>query len=289
MSSEEKVDLAQKAKERGIDPRLVAAGIATPAQAPTWDVPVLDVDLPSRGKVYPVESNLHNREKVEIRGMTAKEEDILTSRSLIRQGKAMSMLLKNCIMDKSINPDEMLSGDRNAILVAIRMSGYGQEYNTKIECPECDEAYEHEFDVAAVSKVVELTQEPDELGKNIFSFKLPVSKKLVKFKLLNGAEDRELTTAMDRSRKALGVGAPESNVTMRLHHQIVSIDGSADKKLIKRFVDTMPAMDSRALRVHIAETAPGLEMKSFVMCPACGEESEVEMPIGPEFFWPDIG
>lgn len=287
--SDEKVELKKKLQERGIDPRLADIGAAkSPDSAPTWDVPVHDVELPSGGLVYPIESNLHQKEIIEIRSMTAKEEDILTSRSLLKQGKAMSMLIQNCMIDKSVDPDEMLIGDRNALLVAIRMSGYGQGYDCKVECPECEEETEQNFDIAAISTVKALGAVPIEQGKNLFSFELPMSKVPVTFKLLTGAEDKELSATADRMRKLQGVGAPTSNVTLRLFHQIVSIGSDHDRASIKRKVETMVAGDARALREYIGKVEPGLEMKASMQCAACGEESEVEVPIGPDFFWPDI-
>jgi len=259
------------------------------AQQPAalWDVPVNDVKLPSRGKIYPPESALHNRETVEVRSMTAREEDILTSRVLLRQGKAMSMLLRNCIVDKSIDPDEMIVGDRNAVLVSIRVSGYGPGYETKIECPECNEGFEHNFDLSNIP-VAPLEAEPEVPGLNQFTFTLPMSKKSVRFKLLTGAQERELSTIQERSKKAHGIGAMENNVTLRIFHQVVSIDGEADRGKLQRLVMTMPAGDSRALRKYIDKLSPGLDMTSFVTCPGCGTESEVDMPIGAEFFWPGI-
>ena len=154
MPDNEKVNLKRQLEERGIDPRLAEVGVVkAPDAAVTWDVPVLDVDLPSRGSVYPVESNLHGKEALEIRSMTAKEEDILTSRSLLKQGKAMTMLLQSCMLDKSIDPDEMLVGDRNSILVAIRMSGYGQGYACSVDCPLCAESFDEEFDTCLQYKI----------------------------------------------------------------------------------------------------------------------------------------
>lgn len=287
MSDNEKVDLTKKLQERGIDPRM-ASIVKAPDVAPTWDVPVHHVDLPSRGLVYPVESNLHGKETIEIRSMTAKEEDILTSRSLLRQGKAMSMLLQNCMIDKSIDPDEMLVGDRNSLLVAIRMSGYGQGYDCEVDCPVCSESFEHDFDIEAASTVKELGAEPAEAGLNLFAFTLPMSKVDVTFKLLTGAEDKDLNTAAERMKKANGVGAPTSNITLRLFHHVQSIGADHDRVSIKRKIDTMLAGDAKALRTHIDKVQPGLDIKSHITCPSCGEESEVEVPIGPDFFWPDM-
>lgn len=286
MSDNEKVDLTKKLQERGIDPRM-AVMVKQPDAATTWDVPVHDVELPSRGLVYPVESSLYGKRAIEIRSMTAKEEDILTSRSLLKQGKAMTMLLQNCIIDKSIDPEEMLVGDRNSLLVAIRLSGYGQGYNCEVDCPSCDHTFEQEFDIEKASTVKELGAKPVEEGGDVFAFTLPMSKVPITFKLLTGAEDKDLNVAADRMKKSNGAGAPTSNVTLRLFHHIVSIGPDHDRVSIKRKVDTMLAGDAMAIRNHIGKIEPGLDIKAHIICASCGEESEVEVPIGPDFFWPD--
>jgi hypothetical protein len=221
--------------------------------------------------------------------MTAQEENILTSRALLKKGSAMSALLSNCISDKSIDPDEMIVGDRNALLVNIRISGYGPSYETEIQCPQCDEQWEHEFDISQIMKVKPLGVDPDVPGENIFSFVLPVSKRRCTFRLLTGRDDRELTQIQEKMKKTLGPGAPEPGVTLRLQQHLVSIDGDSDRSHIHRLVETMIAGDARALRKHIDTMSPGLDLVQSIECPSCGESSEVDMPIGAEFFWPDIG
>jgi hypothetical protein len=250
-----------------------------------YNVPVQTVALPSQGKTYPAESPLHGLKNVEIRSMTARDEDILTSRALLKQGKAISSLLKNCLMDKSIDPDGMLVGDRNAILVALRASGYGREYETKVECPSCEEEFESSFDLGSM-EVIPLKAEPVTSGDNLFAFALPMSKQEVTFRLLTGNDERELTKHLEKLKKARGIGAVEEGVTLRLFYQIVSLAGETDKAKLSRMIKNMIAGDSRALRSHISKISPGLDLKGNVECLSCGEESEVEMPMGVDFFWP---
>ena len=102
-----------------------------------WEVPVEVVPLPSQGRVYPAGSPLRGRETVEIKAMTANEEDILMSPALIKQGKVLDKLMSSCLIDKSIDPQELLSGDRNALMIAIRITGYGSDYTVKTTCPNC--------------------------------------------------------------------------------------------------------------------------------------------------------
>ena len=289
--TQEKVDLSggvpSAEEQRALHGRQMAMAAATGAEDEI-QVPVASVAIPSRGRIYPVDSPLHNRGEIDIKSMTAREEDILTSMPLLRQGRAMSALLRSCIIDKSVDPEEMLVGDRNAVLIAIRVSGYGAEYEGKLDCPSCDESFEHTFGLGHVP-MKHLEVEPVEEGRNLFYFELPVLKKRIVFKLLTGAEERELNTLQDRSKKARGAGAQESNVTMRLLHQIVSIGGVNDRQKLAKMVRNMPARDSLELRKYIDRISPGVELKDHVTCPSCGEESEVDVPFGADFFWPELG
>lgn len=251
---------------------------------PAYAPPAASVPLPSLGKVYPVGSSLAGKSRLEIKAMTAREEDILTSRGLLRTGTALDALLRSCIIDRSVDIGSMLVGDRNAVLVAIRITGYGQEYKVQVDCPACGEKVKHEFDLSQIP-IKQLSVDPRAPGTNEFVFNLPVSKADVVFKLLSGADEKELGVIIDRSRKMSGGGA-ESLVTTRLVQQVISIGGETDPNKLALMVRNMPARDSRALRFHIDRMSPGLNMTQLFRCTACGEESEVDVPMGTEFFWP---
>lgn len=246
------------------------------------EVPSDVIPLPSRGKVYPAGSPLCNLESLEIRAMTARDEDILTSRALLKQGKAIDALLRSCIVDKTIDVDSMLTGDRNAALVGIRMTGYGAEYKVKTACSKCDAVSPYEFDLSQIPLKM-LEADPIEPLSNSFMFKLPMSKKTVVFRLSTGADERRVADDLEMMRKR---GGTDSMVTTRLHSQIISIDGETDRTKLMSLVQTMPARDSRDLRKHIDNVSPGITMRQEVTCPECDESSEVDVPMGTEFFWP---
>jgi len=269
--------------------KLDLSKLPTPAQQVTDmsapnSVPTELIPLPSRGKVYPPESPLANLEALEIRAMTAKDEDILTSRALLKQGKAIDALLRNCIVNKALDIDSMLTGDRNAVLVGIRMTGYGPEYKVKTQCPKCEEFAEQEFNLSTIPLKM-LDADPLEPNTNRFLFTLPLSKKHVEFRLPTGADDRAISDALDKMRKKSGAGS-ENLVTGRLHHQIVSIDGEDDRNKLLQLVRNMSARDSRDLRKFMDNISPGIEMKQTVTCGECSESCEVDVPMGTEFFWP---
>ena len=249
-----------------------------------YEVPVESVPLPSKGVVYPADSPLHGQETVEIRAMTAKEEDILTSRALIKKGTVITHLIQSCLVNKQIDVNEMLVGDRNAIMTALRVTGYGSEYKAEVDCPACGERSKQDFLLTDLP-LKRLENAPMAPGANLFQFDLPVTKKTVHFKYLTGKDEQEITILMERKKKQ---GLQSDNlVTTRLSHAIVAIDGIKDKGKINTFIRNMPARDSLALRKHIDSSEPGLEMKTWMDCPHCMESSEVRLPMGASFFWPD--
>lgn len=248
-------------------------------------VPIEMIPLPSQGKVYPPDSPLHSKVSIDIKSMTAKEEDILSSRALMKKGTVIDELLRSCIHTPGINVDEMLAGDRNAVMVGIRITGYGREYSAQIQCQGCSEKIEAEFDLASLS-IKRLDIEPCVTSSNLFEFSLPRSGKKVVFKFLTGADERDLLQEAERRKKVVGLTV-ESNVTGKLLRSIVSIDGVTDRNRISAFVRSMPAADSRALRKYMDSNEPGIDMTTGTVCPLCGEHQEVEMPIGVRFFWPD--
>tara|TARA_R110000851_G_scaffold266399_1_gene418841 strand:+ start:557 stop:1426 length:870 start_codon:yes stop_codon:yes gene_type:complete len=242
------------------------------------------VPLPSQGRVYPVTSALYNKTEIEVRYLTAADEDILTSRSLLRSGKALDYLLDNCLIDKSIKTSELISGDKNAILTFLRVTGYGAEYKTEIDCPSCATQLKHAFDLSKLDMKT-LDIDPVIEGENKFIFKTPTGTDL-EFKFLNSEEDKVISDAQEKIKKI--TNSPlDTNVTTRLKTQIVSVNGSSDGGYIADYVDAMPVRDSRALRTYIEEHDPDLIMKQDYSCSHCGYEGEVEIPISISFFWPD--
>ncbi len=126
--------------------RTAAATDAVAATAPTtpaapaslsYVTPTEFVELPSRGKFYSTDHPLHNKEVIEMRYMTAKDEDILTSPALLKNGVAIDRLIENLIVDKNVTANSLLLGDKNAVILAARISGYGEQYEVNVTCPAC--------------------------------------------------------------------------------------------------------------------------------------------------------
>jgi len=248
------------------------------------DIPVQVVPLPSAGKIYPAGHALHNKDRVEFRAMTAREEDILMSRAYIKKGTVITELIKSCLTNKNIDVNKMVSGDRNALMIAIRTSGYGSEYKPNFTCPVC--AVQSNLDIELETlgiKILEL--EPASPFENLFYFTLPVSKKNIGFRFLTGEEEEKILKTLEIKNKK---GIQNNNiVTTRLLSSITEIDGVTDRGQIGRFVQFMPARDSLALRSFIDKNEPGVDMLVEFSCLSCDHVADISMPMGPEFFWPD--
>lgn len=251
-----------------------------------WEVPVESVPVPSEGKVYPPGTPLHGKTILNIKAMTAQEEDILSSRALIQQGTVIAHLIQSCLVDDGVEVDDLLLGDRNALMVSVRITGYGSRYDAESSCPECGEKSKQSYNLTDL-EIQRLTLDPVNSGENLFSFDLPVTKKNVHFRFTTGKDERERSVIADRKRKMLPGKKVDSLVTSRLEQSIVSIDGVTDQNKINHFVKNMPALDSRRLRSFIDKHEPGIDMSVWMNCPHCGESSRVSLPIGSNFFWPD--
>ena len=249
-----------------------------------FSVPRDYVMLPSKGRIYPPDSPLHNLEEIEVRHLTAADEDILTSRALLRSGKAIDTMLSNVLLNKSININDFISGDKNAILTFLRITGYGPDYDVEVDCPECNETIKHQFDLTKLTMRF-LDVDPISAGQNRFEFILPSGIR-IEFKLLNSAEDQKIADEQEKLKRT--TNSPlEKNVTTKYKHQIISVDDKEDQTFINNFVDTMNLRDSRAFRTYLEEVEPDVDMKQDFKCRMCGHSEEVEIPVTVGFFWPE--
>jgi len=247
-------------------------------------VPCDFVMLPSKGRIYPPESPLHNLEELEVRHLTAADEDILTSRSLLRSGTALDTLLDNVIVNKSIKSEELISGDKNAIMTFLRITGYGPEYKVEITCPDCDADVTTEFDLTKLNMKM-LDTEPVVEGVNRFNFTMP-SGTVIEFKFLTSKEEKLISDEQDKLKKM--TNSPlDHNITTRLRYQIISVNGNEDKGYINKFIGVMNVRDSRAFRKYFDDVEPDMIMKQEFSCVQCGHRGEVDIPVTVSFFWPD--
>tara|TARA_B100000700_G_scaffold325774_1_gene435454 strand:+ start:539 stop:1396 length:858 start_codon:yes stop_codon:yes gene_type:complete len=272
----------------GADAPLSNVPMDTTSQPLSFSVPTEHVELPSGGKYYPENHPLHNAETIEIKYMTAKEEDILTSPSLLKKGLTIERLLRSIILDKSIDPQNLLSGDRNAILVAARITGYGEEYAAKLTCPSCYTPNDWAVDLSAVMDSSRTTFEdsPYNITANedgTFVINLPKTDLNVTVKLLTGRDEKMIASAIEKRKKHK---LDESQLTEQLKQMIVAVNGRENPAEIDQFINFVPAFDSKYLRNAYAALVPNINMKHDFTCSACDYNDEVEVPLTAEFFWP---
>ena len=245
------------------------------------------VEIPSRGEFYPEGHPLHGVDTVEIRHMTAKDEDILTSKTLLKKGLALDRMIKNLMVDKRIDIDSLLIGDKNAIIVSARKSGYGADYATNVNCPSCGATNHTVFDLEEVelSDVTMYQELPSvERDGNYFNIELPRSNCTVKVRLLTGVDEQRIQRNQ-RMAKKNGVNT-EPTLTGQFRNFIIAVNGDTTQRTITSFIDNMPAADSRFLRSVYKSITPNVDMNMSFECDSCTYDSVMEVPFTADFFWP---
>jgi len=243
------------------------------------------VPLPSKGLVYPKDHPLSSG-TVEIKYMTAKDEDILTNNNLLKSGRALDVLYKSLLVGngegKAVNIDEMISGDKSAVMLATRLLGYGSEYNITLK-DDRGEDFPHTVDLNDLTvKEVDYSIYNND---RFLEYKLPISKITVKFKLRTSKEDDELAKENVRLQKV----GKNASTTTTLKHSIVEVDGNDDKEFINKFIDNeLLAKDSLSLRRYMVEVTPDYKLTVFIDRPDKGIQAELPLPIDTSFFWPRL-
>ena len=237
------------------------------------------IDLPSEGRLYPKEHPCSDG-KIEIKYMTAKEEDILTSQNLIKKGVVIDRLMDSLILTPGVKSDDLILGDKNAVMVAARILAYGPEYVCDVVNPNTSETINHTFNLADCP----FKKLPEGITENKFKVDLPISKKKVTFKLLTGKEEVMINEELKASEKINAEVKPE--LTTRLRHTITSVDGDDSQATINGFVQNLLARDSMYLRKEIQKNSPDIELEQEIDIE--GESVKVNIPMTVGFFWPDI-
>lgn len=257
-------------------------------------LPTEFVELPSKGRFYKEGHPLRNKDTIEIKQMTAKEEDILTSQSLLKQGVAIDRFLQSIIVDNSIDIGSLIVGDKNAIIIASRTSGYGDTYETSVTCPACGTPSDVPvsltdskrptsgyIDTESLEPLEGVTG-PNALGN--YCITVPVTKAVFEVKIMDGNSEKDFVKRVEtRKKKKQG----EALLTDQFKVYTVSISGVTDLRQIYKFIDQLPVKDSRFLRNTYAKIVPNMDLKYDFFCTECTHEQEVSVPITAQFFWPD--
>lgn len=247
-----------------------------------YKFPVETIDLPSGGKLYPEGHPLRNG-KVDVKYMTAKEEDILTSTNLIQKGMVIDKLMESLIVTPGAKPDDFIIGDLNAVMIAARVLAYGKEYPVQLFCNTCNNRFDYTVDLTQL-QMIEVGELPS--SDNEYSVVLPTGVN-VTFKLLTRADERAIQAEVDALRKLNN--AVESDSTTRLRFMITSVNGNRDKKIIREFSEAMIIRDVRALRERIRQVSPDMDFDLNTQCTVCDTTIKARLPFGANFFWPDLG
>ena len=238
------------------------------------------IDLPSKGKLYPKDSPLSSG-KLEIKYMTAKEEDILTSQNLIKKGIVIDKLINSLILTEGVHTDDMLIGDKNAIMVAARILAYGPEYTCEVINPNDNQKVQHTFNLADCP----FKEMDTNVTENLFELTLPISKKKIKYSLLTGKEELLIDKDIKASKK-IGTGvAPE--LTTRLRYLIKEVDGDDSQSTINQTAINMLARDSMFFREELDRISPDIDLSQEIDIE--GETVKVVIPMTVNFFWPKAG
>lgn len=265
---------------------VASAAASAPSLAPLEFVrPTSLVSLPSGGRFYPEGHPLHGVSEVEIRHMTTAEEDILTSRVLLRKGTAIDKFLQKLITT-NVDPNDLLLGDKSALIVQARVDGYGAEYTTQIQCPACAARIKHTFDLFD-HQIVEGTDVAEIEGvsatdRNTFIISLDNGWE-VEVRALNGHDEKRMSKAIQQRTKA---GMSESSIQEQLRQMIVSISGHTDRGTINKAIQHMTGKQSRQIRDVYSKVIPNVDLKQEVTCVECLTTSEMEVPLTSDFFWP---
>ena len=237
-------------------------------------IPTEIVELPSQGLIYPESSPLSSG-TIEMKYMTAREEDILTNQNYINKGIVLDELVKSLIVS-DVNYEDLVVGDKNAILVASRILGYGKDYSFSWG------GEEYNIDLTTIENKP-LKTELFKKGVNEFNFTLPSTGIVITFKLLTGEDEKKINAELEGLKKINKNSSAE--LSTRLKYIITSINGNRESKDIRQFVDTQfLARDSRALREYIKEVQPDVDLTFFPE----GSNEKISIPVGLSFFWPDI-
>lgn len=236
------------------------------------------LELPSQGILY---SNKKSSVKVEY--LTALDETILTSPNIIANNKVIDTLLERKIKDLGFDHLDLIEGDRTAIIIFLRTTGFGEEYKQLVYNPEKTEYEEGTINLSELSHK-KLTVNPDENG--LFDYELPLSKKRIKFKFTTGRDskyiDEQDNILMKRNNNDIS-----TRLLLKLERQVMSIDGETDKIKISNILKKIKIMDSRALRKYIEELEPGINMNVNARIQGGGSVTTF-LTFNRSFFWPEL-
>lgn len=259
-----------------------------PSQGLNIIAPTEMVDLPSKGRFYKEDHPLCGKAAIEIKFITTKDEDILANKSFIKKGVVLDKLIEALIIDENIDANSLLVGDRNAILYAARRMGYGDEYTCRVPCPSCAEMIEYTFDLSEIGMYEAPEEGYVEYGvtkteNHTFMVPLPKCKATIEIRLLKGKEEKYL---QDQTESKKFKNLPETPLMDTLRTITISINGIKDRGEINNFLDNMPMVDAKYLRMVNKKLSPNVDFLHQFECKECYFKGVIDIPLTTQFFWP---
>lgn len=245
-----------------------------------YKYPTEVIDLPSGGLFYPENSPLRTGQ-VDVKYMTAKDEDILTSTNLIQKGVAIDKLMESLVVTKGVHPDDLLLGDLNAVMVAARILAYGKDYPITVGCDRCGSRFDHTVDLTTLETI------PPKPGvvNGEYTLELPTGA-VITFRLLTRGDEKKIRAEVEALKKLNNQVETDSSTTLK--YLVTSVNGNRDPKTVREFVDSMMVRDARVLRKKAREVSPDVNFDLNLTCSVCSSEVKARMPLGATFFWPEL-
>ena len=244
------------------------------------------VKLPSMGRFYPESSQLYGVTELEIKHLTAKEEDILSNEENIASGQVFDMLLSNILIDKSINPADLLEGDKTALLIAARITGYGSKYVASGECPSCKKINNFTFDLEKCLEIPEyVLPEGVREEDGIFRFNIDMNNLEFGVKVMDG-QDRDYLSEQKNRREELKINGSETIDFLNM--VVVEVNRITDRASLNQLFEVLPIADVRKIKTIYSKITPSVDFVQEVECSGCGHVSERQVPFSLGFFWPEL-
>jgi len=251
-----------------------------------YQVPTDFVELPSQGKFYPKDSPLCGLEKVEVKYMTAREEDLLVSPALKKEGLAIDRVIESLLVDKNIRTKDLLLGDKTAILINARKNAYGENYKFPFICVSCGNLNESEETLDNVKCKDVKEDEQSRITENgTILITLPKTKATVELKMLTSEDESIIEKVVEKRTKN---NLPPEALLTRYRQMFISVNGDTDLENIVNFINNMPIADSAFIKKKYAALTPDIEFKYSKECSSCSSLNEGDVPIMANFFWPDL-
>jgi hypothetical protein len=236
------------------------------------------IELPSKGLFY--ENELLKSGQLHVRPMTGAEEEILATPRHVRKNEAIDMIFKRCI-EEHIDSTDLLTIDRNYLLIWLRGISYSPLYEVKVKCPACENSFDTEIDL----NVLPVEQCPDDFTSATLSGTLPKSGYRFTYRLSTGKDEMAILQYREKQAKKF-VNSTDDTLTFRTSLLLNNIEDVTDTKSLQILLKRLPISDVAYLRSLINEPPFGVDTDVGLVCSICANEFNIDLPLEASFFFP---